>query len=338
MVTATTRQRRWPRRLAIAAVVLAAAVAVGWWSGNEPPVDTLGAVERAIGVDLEAALVATNGLSLHVVQAGPKDGPPVVLLHGFPEFWFGWRRQIAPLARAGFRVVVPDQRGYGGSDKPSDVASYRLDLPAADVAGLVTALGYERVFLAGHDWGGAVAWRVVQDHPERVRALTIFNLPHPEAFAEARRAGTSRLRGYWLFFQLPFLPELANRLGHWRGVIDGIRATARPGAFPDDDLPHYRYAWDHDGAMHTMLHWYRASYRLPPPPPAHGTVEVPVRLVVAPNDAYVERDTVTRSLRYCRDATSVEIPNVGHWLLHEEPEATSREMIEFFRAMIAKGR
>jgi pimeloyl-ACP methyl ester carboxylesterase len=310
--------------------VLAVAIVLAWRSGNEPAVDTVAAVEQELGIDLESTRVPTNGIVLHVVQAGPKDGPPVVLLHGFPEFWYGWRRQIGPLARAGFRVIVPDQRGYGASDKPPDIASYRLDLPARDVAELVTALGYQSVFLAGHDWGGAVAWRVALDHPERVRRLVIFNLPHPQAFADAMREGTARPRGYWLFFQLPWLPELGNRLAHWRALIQGLRDSARPGTFTDDELPHYRYAWDRDGAMRTMLHWYRAAMRVQPPEPPRWQVDLPVRLVLAPHDAFIETATVRRSLAYCGNATAVEIPNVGHWLLHEEPERTSREMIEFF--------
>src|SRR5262245_2875513 len=111
----TGHQRLWPRRLGIAIFVLAAAIALGWRSGNEPAVDSVAAVERELGIDLVSARIPVNGIALHVVQAGPADGPPVVLLHGFPEFWYGWRRQIGPLARAGFRVIVPDQRGYGGS-------------------------------------------------------------------------------------------------------------------------------------------------------------------------------------------------------------------------------
>jgi pimeloyl-ACP methyl ester carboxylesterase len=329
-VESPPRRRRWPRRLLIAGVLLAAAIALVWWSGNASPVDTVAAVERDLGIDLESSRVAAGEVQLHVVQAGPADGPPVVLLHGFPEFWFGWRHQIAPLARAGFRVIVPDQRGYAASDKPDDVASYRLDVLAGDVAALARSLGHERVFLAGHDWGGAVAWRVALDHPDLVRRLLIFNLPHPQAFDDAVQSGELRMRGYWLFFQLPWLPELANRAAGWSGLIAGLRNSARPEAFAAWEWDHYRWAWDRDGAMRTMLHWYRASFRAQPPALARRDVDVPVRVVLAPNDAFIDVATVRRSLGYCPHGTAVEIPNVGHWLLHEEPERTSREMVEFF--------
>lgn len=102
--------------------------------------------------------IATNGVNLYVAEAGPADGPLVVLLHGFPEFWQGWQRQIAPLAEAGYRVLVPDQRGYNTSDKPSGVDSYRLDTLVDDVVGLIEACGRERASVIGHDWGGVVAW------------------------------------------------------------------------------------------------------------------------------------------------------------------------------------
>src|SRR5947209_14470052 len=113
-----------------------------------------------------------NGVRLHLVEAG--SGPPVVLLHGFPEFWYAWRHQIPALAAAGFRVVAPDQRGYNLSDKPPDVGSYRLENLAGDVAGLIRATGRERAAVVGHDWGGAVAWAIAMRHPERVERLVIL--------------------------------------------------------------------------------------------------------------------------------------------------------------------
>ena len=127
----------------------------------------------------EHHFIQTNGITLHTVMAGPVDGPVVILLHGFPEFWFGWRRQIPALAGAGFRVWVPDQRGYNLSDKPKGVVAYRLEALGADILGLINATGQERVYLAGHDWGAMVAWWVALNAPERLRRLAILNVPHP---------------------------------------------------------------------------------------------------------------------------------------------------------------
>jgi len=127
-----------------------------------------------------------SGLRLHIVAAGPTDGPVVVLLHGFPEFWYGWRHQIGALSEAGLRVVAPDQRGYNLSDKPLGIAAYRLDRLAEDVVGLAAALGRERFAVVGHDWGGVVAWHLAARFPERVTRAAILNAPHPATCVRMR--------------------------------------------------------------------------------------------------------------------------------------------------------
>jgi pimeloyl-ACP methyl ester carboxylesterase len=127
----------------------------------------------------ESVFVETNGITLHTVQAGPADGPLVILLHGFPEFWYGWHEQIRPLAEAGFRVVVPDQRGYNLSDKPDGVERYRIDELSRDVVGLIDAAGREQAAVVGHDWGAAVAWWTALHHADRVSKLVAVNVPHP---------------------------------------------------------------------------------------------------------------------------------------------------------------
>src|SRR4051812_16948218 len=152
---------------------------------------------------------AVNGLSLHLVEAGPADGPLLILLHGFPEFWWAWRHQITPLAEQGYRVVAPDMRGYNQSDAPQDVASYRLDVLVADVLALADGFGAGRFRLVGHDWGGIVAWAVGASHPERLERLVVMGAPHPDLWArQALKHPTQALRStYVALFQLPWLPE-----------------------------------------------------------------------------------------------------------------------------------
>jgi pimeloyl-ACP methyl ester carboxylesterase len=130
-------------------------------------------------MELEHDYVQTNEIRLHVVQAGPRSGIPIVFLHGFPEFWYGWKKQIPTLAEAGFRVIVPDQRGYNLSDKPKGIRNYRLDELVKDIVGLIDSLEYEKVNLVGHDWGAIVAWTLAYQHPKRLQRLSILNVPHP---------------------------------------------------------------------------------------------------------------------------------------------------------------
>ena len=166
-------------------------------------------------------------MRLHYVEAG--EGPLVVLLHGFPEFWWSWRHQIPALAEAGFRVVALDLRGYAQSDAPPRWRDYRMELLAGDVAGLIDALGEERAHVVGHDWGAAVAWMVATLHPERVERLAILNVPHPETMLRTLRTSPQQLRHSWymFFFQIPWLPEWLTRRGGPPGA--GAAPTATRG-------------------------------------------------------------------------------------------------------------
>jgi pimeloyl-ACP methyl ester carboxylesterase len=228
----------------------------------------------------------TNGVELHTVATGPQNGPFVVLLHGFPEFWWGWRRQIGPLATAGLRVVVPDQRGYNLSDKPEGVRAYGIDTLADDVLGLVDAFGRERFAVVGHDWGAVLAWHLVARNPERVERAVVLNGPHPATMrAHTLRNPFQAFRSWYVaFFQLPLLPELALRAANFAMLRSGMAVTARPGAFSKEDFLRYRAAWAQPDALTAMLNWYRAL-------PGYagstqtGRIRVPVRVIWGDRDA-----------------------------------------------------
>jgi len=177
---------------------------------------------------LEQRFIETNGVRLNVLQDGPQDGPLAILLHGFPEFSDGWRRQIPFLAAAGYRVWAPDQRGYALSDKPDGIAAYALDELAADVVGLMDAAGRERAFLVGHDWGAAVAWWVAQTQPQRVVRLVVINVPHPAVMLAHLRGSLAQLLKSWyiFYFQLPWLPEWTLSLASWRSRASTCATTA----------------------------------------------------------------------------------------------------------------
>ncbi|MGE5864135.1 MAG: alpha/beta fold hydrolase, partial [Rhizobacter sp.] len=128
---------------------------------------------------IDTLLLRANGLAFHACAAGPDDGPLVLLLHGFPESSAAWRHQIGPLARAGWRVVAPDQRGYGQTSRPRGRSAYRIDALADDVEGLARALGADRYAVVGHDWGGLVAWHLASRGAEGLERMAILNAPHP---------------------------------------------------------------------------------------------------------------------------------------------------------------
>ncbi len=158
---------------------------------------------------LDDMRLTVNGVMLHAVAAGPKDGPLAVLLHGFPEFWYGWRRQIEPLAAAGFRVLVPDQRGYNLSDKPEGLRAYTLDVLADDVLGLATALERSTFAVVGHDWGGVLAWHLSARNPDRIERAAVLNGPHLAVMRNYALSHPGQMLKSWYvgFFQAPWLPE-----------------------------------------------------------------------------------------------------------------------------------
>lgn len=270
----------------------------------------------------EAHDVSTNGARLSVLQEGPADGPLAILLHGFPEHAGAWSALSASLAGAGYRVWAPDQRGYGGSDKPPRVADYALDTLAADVVGLIDAAGRERAVVIGHDWGAAVAWWVAQTHPERVERLVAINVPHPAVMAARVRRDLAQLRKSWyiLAFQLPRIPEaLASRHG-FRALARALTSSSRPGTFADADLAAYRRAWGQPGALRAMLDWYRAIVRHPPRMPARPRITVPTLLLWGVRDVALERSLAQPSVDLCDDGRLVWFEDATHWVHHEEPE------------------
>jgi pimeloyl-ACP methyl ester carboxylesterase len=317
------------RALAVAAAVLAVVVVLGHRSGNQPERDAVAAARGELGIELESRRVDVGEVTLHVVLAGPSDGPPVVLLHGYPEFWYAWYRQMGRLAAAGFRVIVPDQRGYNLSDKPAGVESYTVDRLAGDIAGLIRALGHEDAFVAAHDWGGGVAWALVIRQPERVRKLVVIDTPHPHAGRDIS-SKEETVNWFRTFFQIPWLPEWAARLANWRMMASALRDSARPGAFPEEKLDLYRSAWDNDGAASTMIDWYRAAYRYPQEYDGEARVAVPTLIVLAPDDVFLPADLTRASARYLDDGRVLELEEGTHWVLQEQPDRTSDILIEFF--------
>jgi len=283
--------------------------------------------------ELEHHYVDTNGIRLHVVQCGPADGPLVVLLHGFPEFWYGWRKQIPALAAAGYRVWVPDQRGYNLSDKPRRVTNYRINQLGADIVGLLDAAGQATATVIGHDWGAAVTWWLAANHSERLKQVAILNVPHPAVLGRAvRRAPRQLLKSWYIFFfQLPWLPEKLFRRRQYRFGRGALRGTSRFGTFSSDDLREYIKAWSRPGALTGMINWYRAAFRSPRRTGQEGRITVPVRLLWGKNDAFLEPELAELSLKMCENVELTYFDNATHWLHQEEPEAVNELLLAFLK-------
>lgn len=276
----------------------------------------------------------TNGVRLHAVTAGPEDGPLVLLLHGFPDFWYGWRHQVAALAAAGYRVVAPDQRGYNLSEKPRGLAAYRIDRLAADVVGLIAACGRDTATVVGHDWGGGVAWWVALQHPSWLDRLVIINAPHPTVMiANLLRNPRQLLKSqYIFFFQLPWLPERLIRAGNWWLAERALRLSSRPGVFTAADLAHYRAAWSQPGAMTAMLNWYRAAARWPGRLANDRRVPVPTLLIWGAQDEALVRELAQESVDLCTRGQLRLFDEATHWVQHEEPERVNGLLIDFLNS------
>ncbi|MGA2098136.1 MAG: alpha/beta fold hydrolase [Candidatus Acidiferrum sp.] len=275
-----------------------------------------------------------NGpIKLHAVAAGRPNDPLVILLHGFPEFWYSWHKQIALLADAGFRVIVPDQRGYNLSDKPRGAANYAMAHLVSDVIAIADQLHAEKFFLAGHDWGAAVAWSTALLYPQRVAKLAIVNVPHPSVMIRYLKTNFRQLRRSWymFFFQLPFFPEAAFRAFEHRLAVRSLVHSSRPGTFTNDDLAQYRAAWSQPGSLTGMINWYRAAARHRGRFP-DSQVHVPTRILWGEQDAFLLSAMAHDSLRYCDNAELHTFANSTHWLQHEEPQRVSELLIHFFQA------
>jgi pimeloyl-ACP methyl ester carboxylesterase len=281
---------------------------------------------------VEHRTLAVGDQRLHVVLAGSPDAPLVLLLHGFPEGALGWRRQVDALARAGWRVAVPDQRGYGASSKPAGVAAYRLDVIAHDAIALARALGHVRARVVGHDWGGVVAWRLLERHAGFVERAVILNAPHPATLLDhMRKHPTQALKSaYIAFFQLPALPEAWLRANRHAVLRRALTSTSRAGAFDDATLDAYAAAWSEPGALSAMLNWYRALPASPRTPPQR--IGVPVRIVWGDEDAALDRGLAERAAALCDHAEVVHVPECTHWLAHEDPQRVGQLIIEWLGA------
>jgi len=282
-------------------------------------------------MELEHSYIETNGIKLHVVQAGPQSGVPVVLLHGFPEFWYGWRNQIPSLVAEGCRVIVPDQRGYNLSDKPKGAKNYVVSTLVDDIIGLIDALGYEKVNLVGHDWGAVVAWTLAVKYPERLHKLSIMNVPHPAVMRRFLTRDLEQIRRSWyiFFFQLPWLPERFMSAESWRGAVSALRGSGKIHTFTNEDIEKYKEAWSQPEAMTSMINWYRAVIRHMPKLPKEPRVKIPTLMMWGMKDFALSHRMARPSMDYVDEGNLMLFPEATHWVQHDASEEVNHYLIDF---------
>lgn len=279
-----------------------------------------------------------NGVRLCGWSAGPSHGPLVLLLHGFPEYCFGWRHQLPALAAAGFHVLAPDLRGYNRSDKPRRVCDYRVETLAADVVGLIDHAGRRSAAVVGHDWGGIIAWYTAMLFPERLNRLAVLNAPHPAAYLrELRRGWSQRLRSWYvLFFQIPWLPEAALRWNDYAIPRRFFReGPARVSAAPAADVDRYVRALAEPGALTAMVNYYRATFRQAPSELSQFVrpISMPTLVLWGDRDRYLVRELADGLEPWVSNVRVEHLPKATHWVQHDEPAQVSEQLVAFLKPL-----
>jgi pimeloyl-ACP methyl ester carboxylesterase len=274
--------------------------------------------------------IHADGIELHVAMAGA--GPTVILLHGFPENWTSWRRQFRPLVDAGFSVWAPDLRGYNLSDRPHERDAYRLSHLIADVASLVAATGHGRAHIAGHDWGGIIAWTFAGRHPELTDKLVILNAPHVGIYLDKVRRPPQMFRSWYvLLFLVPGVAEWALSVRRYRALrYMFARLPWRPDAYADADIQQYVAAMSSPGALTAALNYYRANAR-----PGGAATARDVRIEAETLVIWGDRDPALGTelldgLEAIAPRVRVHhIPQAGHWIQNEAPGEVNRMIVGF---------
>ncbi len=286
--------------------------------------------------ELESSLkqdyILSNGVRLHYVTQG--EGPLMLMLHGYPEFWYSWRYQIPEFAKD-YKVVALDLRGYNESEKPQERAAYGIAELIKDVEGVIKGLGYDRCILVGHDWGGAIAWSFAYAHPEMLEKLIVMNSPHLAKFAAALRSNPQQMLRSWyiLFFQIPLLPELRLQFDNYRAIASAfIDSAINKTAFTPEDLAAYKNAAAKPGALTAMINYYRNIFPRPLNQTTWDVLQVPTLMIWGKNDKFLGKELTYDTQDYVKDFQLRYIPNCSHWVQQEQPNLVNQYMREFLNS------
>lgn len=281
---------------------------------------------------MERHEITANDNRFVVGTIGPQGGPPVVVLHGFPDDRVGMSDLAGRVASAGFWCIVPDQRGCGESDAPPQTKLYATNRLVDDVEAILTVMGVARCHVVAHDWGGAVAWTAAMEHRPWLDRLVVINVPHPSSFIVfARRQPRQLLRSWYMaFFQIPRIPEWALGRRQFRPLASTLRSTAADGVFDRAETDRLRAVWSRPGVITGMLNWYRGIRHQKRP---SGTrVDAPTLVIWGDHDAVLDARLADLSAARCTEVRVVHLPGRGHWAHRESPEEVADLVIEHLKA------
>jgi epoxide hydrolase 4 len=293
--------------------------------------------------------VKVNGVRLHCVTAG--KGPLILFLHGFPEFWYEWKDQLAEFGKDHL-AVAPDMRGYNLSDKPAELDQYKINLLVEDVRALADHFSHQKKFvLVAHDWGGAVAWAFAIAHPEMLEKLVIVNAPHPGVFGRllSSDAAQQQASQYMLMFRSPQAEKSLSDDNYANLVNIVLGSGLKTGVFTEDDKQAYIKAWSQPGALTGGLNYYRANQVGPPPAqgqsasansgstgnfaidPTALMVKVPTLVIWGEKDTALLTQNLDGLDKFVPQLTIKRIPDGTHWVIHEKRDEVNGDIREFIR-------
>lgn len=286
-----------------------------------------------------------NGVRLHYATTG--SGKLILFAHGFPEFWYAWKSQLAEFGRD-YKAVALDMRGYNLSSKPADVDQYEVPVVVEDFRALAEKLGYKKFILVGHDWGGGISWAFAIRHPEYLEKLVIINAPHPGVFVRELRDNPlqQKASAYMHRFRAPGAEEVLSA-NQYAALVHVVMGEGKNGRFSEQDKRAYIEAWSQPGALTGGLNYYRAA-RIGPPSPggdkSTGTfaagqadlvVHVPTLVIWGEQDSYLLTGNLDGLSEYVPDLTVRRVPDATHWVVHEKPALVNALIRDFIRSMTA---
>jgi pimeloyl-ACP methyl ester carboxylesterase len=277
--------------------------------------------------EIEEKYIETNAIKLHTIIIG--NGEPLLLLHGFPDFWYGWKN-IIPGLKDHYKLIIPDMRGYNLSDKPLGVENYTIDILIEDIKGLIENLGYESVYLAGHDWGGAVVWPFAEKYPQLIKKLAIINAPHMKIFQKKLQNNKEQQKASFYIFEFlkpngeQFVIKDDFKWLKW-AVFSGMENKKD---FSEKDKQKYINAWSQPNAIVSGVNYYRANISFKN---WSGIITVPTLVIHGMKDIAVLPSVLDGLENYVKDLEIIRAEKSSHWVMHDEPDLIVNQFKRFFQ-------